>query len=96
MKNSFHGIYMVVSPIIIIVLLILVILYWKKMQDCKGKENLCLCSGPQMVSKCKPYNLYSGLGLDVNSPPSEKGPPPLEMPYDVVQYGYRCIRPNCM
>jgi hypothetical protein len=88
-------IYMVVCPIIIIALIILVIVYWKQKHDCEHKEPLCLCSGPQMVGHCKPYNLYSNLDIGVDSPRANKYPPPLKMPYDVLQYGYRRIRPDC-
>lgn len=95
MKNNLHMIYMVISPIIIVVLIILVIVYWKQKQDCEKKENLCLCNGPQMVGRCKPYNLFSGMGIDVNTPPANGKPAPLKMPYDVLQYGYRPIRNNC-
>jgi hypothetical protein len=85
MNKNLHMIYMVVSPIIIVVLLVLTILYWKQKKDCEKKEcvkeSMCLCNGPQIQTECKPYNLFSKLGLDVNSPKS-KGPSELKMRYD--------------
>ena len=88
-KNT---IYIAIALIVLIVLGLAVIL-WKKDHT---KENLCLCNGPQLVSRCKPYNLYSDLHIDVNTPPANPGPPPLKMPYDVLQYGYRKTRPDCI
>jgi len=93
-------VYMVLSPIIIVALIIVVVVCWKQKSDCEKdkkstKENLCLCGGPQMVGHCKPYSLFSDLGIGVNTPRANKGPPPLEMPYDVSKFGYRRIRPNC-
>jgi hypothetical protein len=79
--NTLHSIYMIVSPIIIIVLLILTIVYWKQKKDCKTKEGLCLCNGPQIQSECRPYNFNNEMGINVNSP-RIGGPSELRMKYD--------------
>ena len=85
MNKNLHMVYMIVSPILIVVLLILTILYWKQKQDCEKKkttkEGMCLCSGAQTQPYCKPYNLFSNQGLDVNSFTSS-GPQELKMKYD--------------
>lgn len=88
-------IYIIVGAILIVALLLLVAFYWKQKQDCEHKEGLCLCNGPQMNGRCKPYNLFSNLDIDVNSPRKSKGPAPLKMPYDVLQYGYRKTNLGC-
>lgn len=93
--KTLHTIYMIVSPIVIVALVVLVVIYWKQKQDCEKKENLCLCNGPQMVGHCKPYNQWGNMQIGVNTPRKNKGPPPLNMPYDVVQHGYTRIRPDC-
>jgi len=88
MRKNLHSIYIVISPIVIIILLFLTILYWKQKRNCEKnvKETMCLCNGAQTKTICRPYNLNSNLGLDVNSQ-KQKGPPELKMKYDYFWTG---------
>lgn len=97
MKNKLHTIYMAVSPIVIAVLLVLTVLYWKQKRDCekKTKEGMCLCGGPQIAGRCKPYDYNTRMGWNVDTPRKSQVPPPLNMPYDVLQFGYQNTRPSC-